>query len=124
LTRDLVEAVVEEALRLLKPTGFFFWFGNNEMTAELWSAFKPLRPRWLTWFYRNASNISQRTFGWNSQVIVYGHRGQPLFNLDAARVPYSANTNTRRVNHDDSRSRYPIPVWTEAYQRAIAPPSI
>jgi DNA modification methylase len=108
LTRDLVEAVVEEALRLLKPTGSFFWFGNNEMTAELWPVFKPLRPRWLTWFYRNASNISQRTFGWNSQVIVYGHRGQPLFNLDAARVPYSANTNTRRVNHDDSRSRYGI----------------
>jgi hypothetical protein len=35
----------------------FFWFGHNETTADLWPVFKPLRPRWLTWFYRNASNF-------------------------------------------------------------------
>ena len=108
LTKELTEKIVKEALRVLKPTGSFFWFGNNEVTAELWSAFKPLRPRWLTWFYRNSSNIGHRTFGWNSQAIVYGHKGQPVFNLDEARVPYSANTSTSRVNHDDTNSQFGI----------------
>jgi DNA modification methylase len=108
LTKELAEIVVREALRLLKPTGSFFWFGNNEVTAELWSVFKPLRPRWLTWFYRNSSNIGHRTFGWNSQAIVYGHRGKPLFNLDEARVPYSANTSTSRIHHDDGTSQFGI----------------
>ena len=70
--------------------------------------FKALRPRWLTWFYRNSSNISYATFGWNSQVIVYGHRGNPVFNLDEGRVPYSGNTCTTRVNHDESTSHYGI----------------
>jgi site-specific DNA-methyltransferase (adenine-specific) len=50
LSRELVEEVVKQALRLVKPTGTFFWFGRNETTAELWSAFEPLHPRWLTWF--------------------------------------------------------------------------
>ena len=108
MSRELAEVVVREALRILKPTGSFFWFGNNEVTAKMWGVFQPLHPRWLTWFYRNSSNIGQPTFGWNSQVIVYGHRGQPVFNLDAARVPYSANTSTHRVNHDDSTSRFGI----------------
>jgi site-specific DNA-methyltransferase (adenine-specific) len=108
LTRELAETVVREALRILKPTGSFFWFGNNEVTAELWPVFKPLRPRWLTWFFRNSSNIRHLTFGWNSQVIVYGHKGQPIFNLDAARVPYSVNTSTNRINYDDTGSQYGI----------------
>ena len=108
LTRELAEIVVHQALRLLKPTGTFFWFGRNETTAELWPVFKALRPRWLTWFYRNSSNIGHLTFGWNSQAIVYGHRGNPLFNLDEARVPYAATTSTSRLNHDDSTSQFGI----------------
>ncbi len=108
MTKELAEMVVRQALRVLKPTGSFFWFGNNEATADLWPVFKVLRPRWLTWFYRNSSNISYATFGWNSQVIVYGHRGDPVFNLDEGRVPYSDNTCTTRVNHDESTSHYGI----------------
>lgn len=108
MNAELAAVVVREALRVLKPTGSFFWFGSNEKTAELWPVFKPLRPRWLTWFYRNSSNIRHRTFGWNSQVIVYGHNGQPVFNLDAARVPYSENTCTTRISHDDSSSQFGI----------------
>jgi site-specific DNA-methyltransferase (adenine-specific) len=108
MTKELAEIVVSQALRVLKPTGSFFWFGNNEATADLWPVFKALRPRWLTWFYRNSSNISYATFGWNSQVIVYGHRGDPVFNLDEGRVPYSENTCTTRVNHDESTSHYGI----------------
>ena len=108
MTKGLAEDVVREALRIMKPTGSFFWFGNNEATAEIWSVFKPLHPRWLTWFYRNSSNIRHQTFGWNSQVIVYGHKGQPVFNMDEARVPYSENTSTSRVNHDDSTSQYGV----------------
>ena len=108
MTKELAEDVVREALRILKPTGSFFWFGNNEATAEIWSVFEPLHPRWLTWFYRNSSNIRHQTFGWNSQVIVYGHKGQPVFNMDEARVPYSENTSTSRVAHDDSTSQYGV----------------
>ncbi len=108
MDRELAERIVREALRILKPTGSFFWFGNNEVTAEMWGVFKPLRPRWLTWFYRNSSNIGHQTFGWNSQVIVYGHKGNPVFNLDEVRVPYSKNTSTSRVAHDDSTSQYGV----------------
>lgn len=108
LTKELTEKIVKEALRVIKPNGSFFWFGNNEVTAELWSVFKPLRPRWLTWFFRNSANIRYRTFGWNSQVVVNGHRGKPVFNLDEARVPFSANTSINRINHNDSNSRYGI----------------
>lgn len=98
MTKELAEIVVRQALRVLKPTGSFFWFGNNKATADLWPVFKALRPRWLTWFYRNSSNISYATFGWNSQVIIYGHRGDPVFNLNEARVPYSENTCTARLH--------------------------
>ena len=108
LTEELAAFIVREALRLLKPTGSFFWFGHNETIAQMWPVFKPLRPRWLTWFYRNSSNIAQQTFGWNSQVIVYGHKGNPVFNLDAGRIAYSPKTSTSRVSHDDSSSQYGI----------------
>jgi len=108
LTEELATFIVRETMRLLKPTGSFFWFGHNETTAEMWPVFKPLRPRWLTWFYRNSSNIAQQTFGWNSQVIVYGHKGNPVFNLDAGRIAYSPKTSTSRVSHDDSSSQYGI----------------
>ena len=106
--REIATWFVGECLRILKPTGSLFMFGHNETTAGLWDIFAPLRPRWLTWFYRNSSNINHNTFGWNSQVIVFGHLGDPIFNLDEARVPYSKNTNTRRVNHDDTASNYGI----------------
>ena len=35
MTKELAEMVVRQALRVLKPTGSFFWFGNNEATADL-----------------------------------------------------------------------------------------
>lgn len=106
---DLAKWLVDEALRVLKPGGSFYMFGKNETIASMWNIFKPLTPRWLTWHYRNASNINHNTWGWNSQVIVYGYKpGLVTFNLDEARIPYSGNTNTKRVNHDDSTSRFGI----------------
>ena len=105
---EIASWFVSECLRLLKPTGSVYFFGNPEKTACLWKTYAPLSPRWLTWFYRNSSNINHNTWGWNSNVIIYGNVGDPVFNLDAARIPYSTNTNTKRVNHDDTTSRYGI----------------
>jgi adenine-specific DNA-methyltransferase len=105
---DLAKWLVDQSLRVLKPNGSVFLFGHKENIAQMWNVFKPLNPRWLTWFYRNSSNINHPTFGWNSQVIVYGHLGEPIFHLDEARIPYSKNTNTKRVNHDDTASNYGI----------------
>lgn len=100
--------LVAQCLRILKPTGSLYLFGRNETIASMWGVFAPLNPRWLTWYYRNSSNINQNTWGWNSQVIVYGHCGQPVYNLDEARVPYAQTTNTKRVQHDDTTSRFGI----------------
>lgn len=106
LDRELIESVIHEGMRIMKPNSSFYWFGRPERIAEFWSLFKPLHPRWLTWYYRNSSNINHLTFGWNSQVIVYGIKGNPVFNLDAGRIPYSKNTCTKRIHHDDSTSQY------------------
>jgi len=107
-TLEMAENIVTHAVRLLTPHGSLYLFGKKEVIASMWNAFTPLTPRWLTWYYRNSSNINHNTWGWNSQVIVFGHRGAPIFHLDAARIPYSAKTNTSRVNHDDTTSRFGI----------------
>jgi len=79
----------EEFVRLLKPSGSVYIFGNKNMVAEYWfrqleMPFKEL----LVWHYRNSPKPRGR-WRMSMQAIIYGYFSQnSIFHEDEARVEY------------------------------------
>lgn len=85
---------IEQASRILKPTGSLYVCGFSEILADL------KRPsmryfsscRWLVWFYRNKANLG-KDWGRSHESILhlrkkdFGH-----INYDDVRIPYGKHT--------------------------------
>lgn len=78
---------VEEALRVLKPTGTLYLFGPPEIIAAHWHSF-PAPKRILTWFVSNRVTPACRTWQPTSESIAMLWHEQPYFDRDAIREPY------------------------------------
>lgn len=84
----------QEFLRLLKPSGSLYVFGNKNMIAEHW--FRQLvvpHKELLVWHYRNSPKPRGR-WRMSMQPIIYGYLSDELsvFNEDEARVEYQPAT--------------------------------
>ena len=85
---------IEQASRILKPTGSLYVCGFSEILAD------PKHPsmryfsscRWLVWFYRNKANLG-KDWGRSHEIILhlrkkdFGH-----INYDDVRIPYGKHT--------------------------------
>ncbi|MBX2891474.1 MAG: site-specific DNA-methyltransferase [Saprospiraceae bacterium] len=85
---------IEQAARLLKPTGTLYICGFSEILADLKSPamqfFKGCR--WLVWHYKNKANLGS-DWGRSHESILHLRKSkQHIFNTDDVRIPYGNHT--------------------------------
>ena len=84
-----------EMFRCLSKNGSIYVFGNKNMIAEHWfSQMKIDKKELLIWHYKNSPKPKGR-WRMSMQPIIYGYRGNSIFNEDAVRVEYNKSTNIK-----------------------------
>ena len=93
---------IEEAARVLKPTGTLYICGFSEILADLrLPAARFFQGcRWLVWHYKNKANLGN-DWGRSHESVLHFRKSRDFtFNTDDVRIPYSNHTlsipNTRR----------------------------
>lgn len=85
---------IQEAHRILKPTGTLYVCGFSEILADIkWAAnhlFKGCK--WLVWYYRNKANLGNDWGRSHESLLHFRKSKQFTFNIDDVRVPYNAHT--------------------------------
>ena len=85
---------IEEAARVLKPTGSLFICGFSEILADLKHPASKLfnSCRWIIWHYKNKANLG-KDWGRSHESILHFRKSKNFtFNLDAIRIPYGNHT--------------------------------
>ena len=85
---------IEQAARILKPTGTLYICGFSEILADLKAPamefFKGCR--WLVWHYKNKANLGS-DWGRSHESILHLRKSkQHDFNIDDVRIPYGNHT--------------------------------
>lgn len=81
-----------EMLRCLSKDGSIYVFGNKNMIAEYWfSQLKIENKELLVWHYKNSPKPKGR-WRMSMQPIIYGYRGNSVFNEDPVRIEYKEST--------------------------------
>lgn len=85
---------VEQAARVLKPTGTLFICGFSEILADLkHPATKYFKScRWIIWNYKNKANLG-KDWGRSHESILHFRKTKKFtFNIDEIRIPYGEHT--------------------------------
>lgn len=85
---------IQEAHRILKPTGTLYICGFSEILADVkWAAASLFAGcKWLVWHYRNKANMGG-DWGRSHESILHFRKSREFtFNLDAVREPYNQHT--------------------------------
>ncbi len=85
---------IEQAARVLKPTGTLFVCGFSEILADLKHPatryFKSCR--WIIWNYKNKANLG-KDWGRSHESILHFRKTKNFtFNIDEIRIPYGEHT--------------------------------
>lgn len=85
---------IEQAARVLKPTGTLYVCGFSEILADIklpaTRFFKGCR--WLIWHYKNKANLGS-DWGRSHESILHFRKSQRFtFNVDYVRIPYGNHT--------------------------------
>lgn len=85
---------VEEAARVLKPTGTLYICGFSEILADLkLPASKFFQGcRWLVWHYKNKANLGGDWGRSHESILHFRKSKQFTMNIDDVRLPYSEHT--------------------------------
>jgi len=79
---------INEAVRIMKPTGTMFIYGFSEILAYL-SIEIPINKRWLIWHYTNKNVASLNFWQRSHEAIICAWKDKPIFNRDEVREPYT-----------------------------------
>jgi len=79
---------INEAIRIMKPTGTMFIYGFSEILAHL-SVEIPINKRWLIWHYTNKNVASLNFWQRSHEAIICAWKDKPIFNRDEVREPYT-----------------------------------
>lgn len=85
---------IEQAARILKPTGTLYICGFSEILADVkLPASRFFRGcRWLVWHYKNKANLGS-DWGRSHESILHFRKGDHFtFNIDDVRTPYGEHT--------------------------------
>jgi len=85
---------IEQAARVLKPTGTLFVCGFSEILADLkHPATKYFKScRWIIWHYKNKANLG-KDWGRSHESIIHFRKSKKFtFNVDDIRIPYNEHT--------------------------------
>lgn len=85
---------IEQAARVLKPTGTLFVCGFSEIIADFVSPclkyFKSVR--WIIWHYKNKANLGNDWGRSHESILHFRKSGDFKVNLDEVRIPYNEHT--------------------------------
>lgn len=86
---------IEQAARVLKPTGSMYICGFSEILADLKHPTSRYFAdcRWLVWHYKNKANLG-KDWGRAHESIIHFRKSKKtkLQNIDLVRIPYGAHT--------------------------------
>ena len=85
---------IEQAARVLKPTGTLYTCGFSEILADLKLPASRFFQgcRWLVWHYKNKANLGA-DWGRSHESILHFRKSQQFtFNVDYVRIPYGNHT--------------------------------
>ena len=85
---------IEQAARILKPTGSMYICGFSEILADIkHPASKFFKScRWLVWHYKNKANLGN-DWGRSHESIIHLRKSlRAQLNIDLIRIPYGAHT--------------------------------
>lgn len=85
---------IEQAARVLKPTGTLYICGFSEILADLkLPASRFFRScRWIVWHYKNKANLGS-DWGRSHESILHFRKSKTFtFNIDEVRIPYGEHT--------------------------------
>lgn len=85
---------IEQAARVLKPTGSMFVCGFSEILADLKHPASRLFSscRWLVWHYKNKANLGN-DWGRSHESILHLRKSKTFrLNVDDVRIPYGSHT--------------------------------
>ncbi|MFN8490642.1 MAG: site-specific DNA-methyltransferase [Caldilineaceae bacterium] len=85
---------IQEAARVLKPTGTLYICGFSEILADLkFSAARFFKGcKWLVWHYKNKANLGS-DWGRSHESILHFRKSREFtFNVDNVRIPYGNHT--------------------------------
>ena len=85
---------IEQAARVLKPTGTLFICGFSEILADLkHPATKYFKGcRWIIWHYKNKANLGSDWGRSHESILHFRKTKNFTFNIDDVRIPYSEHT--------------------------------
>lgn len=85
---------IEQAARVLKPTGTLFICGFSEILADLkHPATKYFKScRWIIWHYKNKANLGSDWGRSHESILHFRKTKNFTFNIDEIRIPYSEHT--------------------------------
>jgi len=85
---------IEEAARVLKPTGTLFICGFSEILADLKHPASKLFKscRWIVWNYKNKANLGSDWGRSHESILHFRKTKKFTFNIDEIRIPYGEHT--------------------------------
>lgn len=85
---------IEQAARVLKPTGTLYVCGFSEILADLkLPAQRFFRGcRWLIWHYKNKANLGTDWGRSHESILHFRKSKEYTFNVDDVRIPYGEHT--------------------------------
>lgn len=84
------EKWLNEAMRVIKPTGTIYIYGFSEILARISCLIDIDKQRWLIWHYTNKNVPSLNFWQRSHEAIITCWKGEkPLFNRDDVREPYT-----------------------------------
>jgi site-specific DNA-methyltransferase (adenine-specific) len=85
---------IEQAARVLKPTGTLYVCGFSEILADLKApAMRYFQGcRWLIWHYKNKANLGNDWGRSHESLLHFRKSKQHTFNTDEVRIPYGEHT--------------------------------
>jgi len=99
---------IQEAARVLKPTGTLYICGFSEIIADIkLPALKYFKGcRWLIWNYKNKANLGS-DWGRSHESILHFRKSKKFtFNIDSIRIPYSNHTLKYPLHPQAETSQY------------------
>lgn len=96
---------IDEAQRVLAPTGSLYICGFSEILADIkWAASHLFAGcKWLVWYYRNKANLGNDWGRSHESILHFRKSREMLFNIDDVRIPYNAHT-LKYPNHPQAES--------------------
>lgn len=85
---------IEQAARVLKPTGTLYVCGFSEVLADLRHPASRFFAgcRWIVWHYKNKANLGSDWGRSHESILHFRKSRQFAFNVDDIRIPYGAHT--------------------------------